>query len=53
MLCAAFLGGVIMSYRGRNGASDSLMFGGWLIAMIAVGIGGAWAIIGQNPVAMF
>jgi hypothetical protein len=53
VLCACFLGGVVMSYRGMNGAGDSLVFGGWLIALIAVGIGAAWAIIGQNPLAMF
>ena len=53
VLCAAFLGGVIMSYRGMNGTSDSLVFGGWLIALVAVGIGAAWLIIGQNPFAMF
>ena len=53
VLCAAFLGGVIMSYRGMNGTSDFLVFGGWLIALIAVGIGAAWLVIGQNPFAMF
>ena len=26
---------------------------GWLIALIAVGIGAAWVIIGQNPFTMF
>jgi len=37
-LCAAFLGGAVMAYRGMNGTSDSLVFGGWLITLIAVGI---------------
>jgi hypothetical protein len=53
VLCASFLGGVVMAYRGMNGTSDSLVFGGWLIALIAVGIGAAWVIIGQNPFTMF
>ena len=52
-LCVAFLGGAVMAYRGMNGTSDSLVFGGWLITLIAVGIGAAWVIIGQNPFAMF
>jgi hypothetical protein len=37
-----------MPYRGMNGTGDSLVFGGWQIALIAVGIGAAWAIIGQT-----
>ena len=51
VLCASFLGGVVMAYRGMNGTSDSLVFGE-LIALIAVGIGAAWVIIGQNPFTM-
>ena len=27
VLCASFLGGVVMSYKGMNGTNDSLMLG--------------------------
>jgi hypothetical protein len=41
-----------MVYRGRSGYSDSLVLGGWLIALAAVLIGSAWIITGQNPLAL-
>jgi hypothetical protein len=53
VLCAGFLGGMTTSYKGVKGTSDSLVFFGWLIALVAVGIGAAWVFIGQNPIADF
>jgi hypothetical protein len=53
VLCAAVLGSAGMAYRGRGGYSDSLVLGGWLIALAAVLIGAAWIIAGQNPLALF
>jgi hypothetical protein len=53
VLCAGFLGGVTISYRGMKGKSDSIAFLGWLIALVAVGIGAAWVFIGHNPIANF
>jgi hypothetical protein len=41
VLCAGFLGGVTISYKGMKSKSDSLAFFGWLIALVAVGIGAA------------
>jgi hypothetical protein len=53
VLCAAALGGAGMVYRARNGNSDALVLGGSLIALVAVLIGVAWIIVGQNPLALF
>jgi hypothetical protein len=53
VLCAAFLGGMTISYRGMKNKSDSFVFFGWLIALAAVGIGAAWVSIGHNPIANF
>ena len=52
-LCAAFLSGAIMSYRGMNGVSDTLVFSGLVVALLAVGFGAVWIVIGQNPLAIF
>jgi hypothetical protein len=53
VLCAAVLGSAGMAYRGRNGYSDALVLGGWLIALAAFLIGATWIIAGQNPLALF
>jgi hypothetical protein len=52
-LCAAFLSGAIMSYRGMNGVSDTLVFSGLVLALLAFGFGAVWIVIGQNPLAIF
>jgi hypothetical protein len=51
VLCVGFLGGVTTSYRGMKGKSDSLVFLGWLIALVSVVIGAAWIFLGHNPIA--
>lgn len=53
VLCAGFLGGMAISYRGMKSKSDLFVFFGWLIALVAVGIGAAWVFIGHNPIANF
>jgi hypothetical protein len=53
VLSAAVLGGAGMAYRGRNGNSDALVLSGCLIALVAVLIGVAWIVTGQNPLALF
>jgi hypothetical protein len=52
-LCAAFLSRAILSYRGMNGVSDTLVFSGLVVALLAVGLGAVWIVIGQNPLAIF
>jgi hypothetical protein len=52
-LCAAFLSGAIVSYRGMNSVSDTLVFSGLVVALLAVGFGAVWIVIGQNPLAIF
>jgi hypothetical protein len=52
-LCAVFLSGATMSYRGMNGVSDTLVFSGLVVALLAVGFGAVWIVIGQNPLAIF
>ena len=48
-----FLSGATMSYRGMNGMSDTLVFSGLVVALLAVGFGAVWIVIGQNPLAIF
>jgi hypothetical protein len=52
-LCTAFLSGVIMSYRGINGMNDTLVFSGLVVALLAVGFGAIWIVVGQNPLIIF
>jgi len=49
VLCAALIAAAAMAYGGINRNSDTLTFGGWLIALVVVGIAAAWLITGQNP----
>jgi hypothetical protein len=33
--------------------SDTLVFSGLVVALLAVGFGAVWIVIGQNPLAIF
>ncbi len=53
VLCVVLVAGAVVVYRGMSRNNDSLTFGGWLIALAAIGIAVAWLNIGQNPLARF
>ena len=49
ILCGVIAGGVFLAFKGLDGGSDRMLFGGWLAAVTAVCIGTVWIIVGHLP----
>ena len=51
ILCGIFTCGLICSFKGLDGGSDWMLFGGWLAAAISAVIATVWIIAGHLPLA--